>query len=128
MIDFQFLVITLGILLGIVALTTIAAIGNKVYSTREESTKKAFLNRVRQSFLLLRTGIPDDHHEGMRRIVHSFSGRWSELAQVYKARLKDGRQVAVKVVYPNIERLVDTDLKLLRAVIWLESRLRRLPA
>jgi len=47
----------------------------------------------------------------------------ASLAQVYKARLKDGRQVAVKVVYPNIERLVDTDLKLLRAVIWLESRL-----
>jgi predicted unusual protein kinase regulating ubiquinone biosynthesis (AarF/ABC1/UbiB family) len=47
----------------------------------------------------------------------------ASLAQVYKARLKDGRQVAVKVVYPNIERLVDTDLKLLRAVIWLETRL-----
>src|SRR5437763_2489622 len=77
-IDFQVLVITLGILLGIVALTTVAAIANKVYSTREESTKKAFLDRVRQSLLLLRTGIPDDHEEGMRRIVHSFSGRWSE--------------------------------------------------
>jgi predicted unusual protein kinase regulating ubiquinone biosynthesis (AarF/ABC1/UbiB family) len=47
----------------------------------------------------------------------------ASLAQVYKARLKDGRHVAVKVVYPNIERLVETDLKLLRAVIWLESRL-----
>src|SRR2546426_77855 len=47
----------------------------------------------------------------------------ASLAQVYKGRLKDGRQVAVKAVYPNIERLVDTDLKLLRAVIWLESRL-----
>ena len=47
----------------------------------------------------------------------------ASLAQVYKARLRDGRQVAVKVVYPNIERLVDTDLKLLRAVIWLETRL-----
>ena len=47
----------------------------------------------------------------------------ASLAQVYKARLKDGRQVAVKAVYPNIERLVDTDLKLLRAVIWLETRL-----
>ncbi len=36
----------------------------------------------------------------------------ASLAQVYKARLKDGRQVAVKVVYPNIERLVDTDIPL----------------
>jgi len=46
----------------------------------------------------------------------------ASLAQVYRARLKDGRPVAVKVVYPNIERLVDTDLKLLKGAIWLESR------
>src|SRR5439155_1279983 len=34
----------------------------------------------------------------------------ASLAQVYRARLYDGREVAVKVVYPNIERLVRSDL------------------
>ncbi len=80
MIDFKVLVITLGILLLIVALTTIAAIGNKVYSSREESSKKSFLDRLRKSFLLLKTGVPEDHADGMRRILQSLSGRWSELA------------------------------------------------
>jgi HEAT repeat protein len=80
MIDFQVLLVTLGILLLIVALTTLAAIGNKVYSNREESSKKAFLDRLRKSFLLLRTGIPEDHAQAMDRIVRALSGRWSELA------------------------------------------------
>src|SRR5258706_1244432 len=56
-----------------------AAIGNKVYSGREESTKRAFMDRLRKSFVPLKTGIPDDHAEGMSRIVQAFSGRWSEL-------------------------------------------------
>ncbi|HEY7269365.1 MAG TPA: AarF/UbiB family protein [Dehalococcoidia bacterium] len=35
----------------------------------------------------------------------------ASLAQVHRAVLRDGRVVAVKVQYPNIERLVDADLK-----------------
>ena len=46
----------------------------------------------------------------------------ASLAQVYRARLKDGRRVAVKVIYPDMERLVGTDLGILRALIWLSSR------
>jgi HEAT repeat protein len=80
MIDLQALLITLGILLGIVALTTLAAIANKVYSGKEESSKRAFFERLRKSFLLLKTGIPEDHAQGMRQIVGALSGRWSELA------------------------------------------------
>ena len=80
MIDFQALLITLGILLLIVALTTIAAIANKIYSGREESSKRNFLDRLRKSFLLLKTGVPEDHDQGMRQIVGALSGRWSELA------------------------------------------------
>jgi len=79
-IDFQVLIITLGILLGIVALTTLAAIGNKFYSSREESTKRSFLDQLRKSFLLLKTGIPEDHAEGMGRIVRGLGGRWADLA------------------------------------------------
>jgi predicted unusual protein kinase regulating ubiquinone biosynthesis (AarF/ABC1/UbiB family) len=46
----------------------------------------------------------------------------ASLAQVYRARLHDGREVAVKVLYPDIERLVRTDLRLLKALLWLDSR------
>jgi HEAT repeat protein len=79
-IDYQTLLITLGILLLIVALTTLAAIANKIYSGREESSKRNFLDRLRKSFLLLKTGVPEDHAQGMRRIVQALSGRWSEVA------------------------------------------------
>jgi ubiquinone biosynthesis protein len=51
----------------------------------------------------------------------------ASLAQVYKAKLKDGRDVAVKVVYPNSPRLVRTDLRILRGLIWLESRFSNYP-
>lgn len=51
----------------------------------------------------------------------------ASLAQVYRARLHDGRSVAVKVVYPNIERLVRTDLWILKAILWLEARFYSFP-
>jgi aarF domain-containing kinase len=51
----------------------------------------------------------------------------ASLAQVYRARLKDGRDVAVKVIYPSMERLVRTDLRLLRMMIWMESRFFHFP-
>jgi len=87
-IDYQVLLVTLGVLLCIVALTTMAAIGNKLYSTREESSKRAFLDRLRKSFLMLKTGVPEDREEGMRRIVQALSGRWSELASLEVSQLE----------------------------------------
>ncbi len=51
----------------------------------------------------------------------------ASLAQVYRARLNDGRDVAVKVVYPRIGRLVYTDLSILKAVLWLEARFYSIP-
>jgi HEAT repeat protein len=78
MIDFMTLMITLALLLGIVALTTIAAIGNKIYTNREADRKKQFLDQLRKSFLKLRTA--EGQREVMPGIVASMSGRWSELA------------------------------------------------
>jgi predicted unusual protein kinase regulating ubiquinone biosynthesis (AarF/ABC1/UbiB family) len=51
----------------------------------------------------------------------------ASLAQVYTAKLKNGRKVAVKVVYPQSPRLVRTDLRILRGLIWLESRFSNYP-
>jgi HEAT repeat protein len=78
MIDYQSLLFTLALLLGIVALTTIAAIVNKIYSNREEDSKQRFLEALRKRFLLLRS--PEGQREALPWIVASLSGRWSELA------------------------------------------------
>jgi HEAT repeat protein len=78
MIDYQSLIFTLLLLLGIVALTTIAAIINKIYSNREEDSKQRFLEALRKRFLLLRT--PQGQREALPWIVQSLSGSWSELA------------------------------------------------
>jgi ubiquinone biosynthesis protein len=47
----------------------------------------------------------------------------ASLAQVHRARLGDGRQVAVKVQYPEIERLVAIDLRNFRFLIRVLARL-----
>ena len=50
----------------------------------------------------------------------------ASLAQVHRARLPDGRTVAVKVQYPEVQKLVDLDLRNLRAIVrlvaWREPR------
>jgi HEAT repeat protein len=77
-IRFETLIITLGLLLGIVALTTIAAVANKIYTGREADSKRRFLDQLRRNFLKLRT--PEGQREAMPGIVRSMTGRWSELA------------------------------------------------
>ena len=47
----------------------------------------------------------------------------ASIAQVHRARLCDGREVAVKVQYPGIEGIIDTDLTVLQRVVALVSRL-----
>lgn len=49
----------------------------------------------------------------------------ASLAQVHRARLHDGRDVAVKVQYPEIARLVDIDLANLGFFIGVLARLER---
>lgn len=46
----------------------------------------------------------------------------ASLAQVYRARLRDGTAVAVKVQYPGIERIVRSDLQALRMLVGLWAR------
>jgi len=49
----------------------------------------------------------------------------ASLAQVHRARLHDGREVAVKIQYPDIPRLVAIDLANLRFFVNLLARLER---
>src|SRR5689334_24195384 len=41
----------------------------------------------------------------------------ASLAQVHRATARDGRTLAVKVLYPNIERLIAGDLRVMRSVL-----------
>ena len=47
----------------------------------------------------------------------------ASIAQVHRARLHDGREVAVKVQYPDIENLVATDLAVLEQIVKAIARL-----
>ncbi|MDN4595423.1 ABC1 kinase family protein [Polycladomyces subterraneus] len=49
----------------------------------------------------------------------------ASLAQVYRARLKDGRMCAVKVVRPNVEKLFQTDIDVIRK--WVRRLHKLLP-
>lgn len=40
----------------------------------------------------------------------------ASLAQVYHAQMHDGREVAIKVLRPNIDKLFDADIKLIRKI------------
>jgi predicted unusual protein kinase regulating ubiquinone biosynthesis (AarF/ABC1/UbiB family) len=51
----------------------------------------------------------------------------ASLAQVHRARLLDGEEVAVKVQYPDIEHIVRTDLSSLRRVASVYQRVDRQP-
>lgn len=49
----------------------------------------------------------------------------ASLAQVHRARLRDGQEVAVKIQYPEVARLVDADLKNLAFFINLLARIEK---
>lgn len=78
MIEYQTLIFTLLLLLAIVALTTVAAIANKIYSNREEDSKQRHLDTLRKHFLLLRD--PARKDDALQTIAAAMTGKWSELA------------------------------------------------
>ena len=49
----------------------------------------------------------------------------ASLAQVHRARTKSGRDVAVKVQYPGIDRVLETDLRNINILVKLLARLER---
>ncbi|MEW6420082.1 MAG: AarF/UbiB family protein [Nitrospirota bacterium] len=43
----------------------------------------------------------------------------ASLGQVHEASLRDGRRIAVKIQYPDIEKIIETDIRILKFVIGL---------
>lgn len=86
----------------------------------------------------LQDEVPAERFSNIRRIIEQELGSPTEtlfssidtisagaasLGQVHRARLKDGRVVALKVQRPNIERIVRADLRAIRFVLELVRRL-----
>ncbi len=88
---------------------------------------------------LLQDQAPPRPYSTIRRVLEREYGRPEEVfsefdekpvaaaswAQVHRARLKDGRQVAVKVQYPGIGQVVETDLRTLRLLLAILARTER---
>jgi len=77
------------------------------------------------SFKQMRRVIEDDLGETLDEVFSEFEQRpiaAASIGQVYRARLEDGRDVAVKVQYPGIKEVVRADLKNLGLVLKLAAR------
>ena len=73
-----------------------------------------------REFPEIRAVVEEDFKKPIDAVFSEFSPvpvAAASLAQVHKARLLDGREVAVKVQYPDIERIVRTDMTSVRRVL-----------
>jgi HEAT repeat protein len=100
MIEFKVLLIALGILLGIVILTTGAAIVNKILSFREAGSRQATMNRLHQAFLALAD--PHERPNAHRVIADVVAGRWGELAVEEVAQLELAHRLEVVHALENL--------------------------
>ncbi|WP_040285029.1 ABC1 kinase family protein [Sporosarcina koreensis] len=62
-----------------------------------------------------------DHRE-LLSDVSSAPVASASIGEVYKAKLLDGSEVAIKIQRPNIERILAADFKAVKIVIWLAKR------
>jgi len=103
-------------------------------ATRSDQFPPAFVERLKQ----LHDAVPPKPFPLIRGVVERELGRplgevfarfdeaplaSASLAQVHAARLRDGREVAVKVQYPDIESIVRVDIRNLRRACRVYERL-----
>ncbi len=104
-------------------------------STRFDILPKEYTKELAR----LQDEVPPRPFEEMRKVIEGELGKSLEevfekidsepvasasLAQVHHAILNDGREVAVKVQYPNIDKIVRVDLKVLKIILRILSRLQ----
>ncbi len=96
-------------------------------ATRSDMFPKEFIDRLKQchdavppkSFEVVRGVVERELGKPLDAVFVEFEERpiaSASLAQVHRARLQDGREVAVKVQYPDIEDIIRTDLANMRRV------------
>jgi predicted unusual protein kinase regulating ubiquinone biosynthesis (AarF/ABC1/UbiB family) len=100
-----------------------------------------FPPEVQQIFALLQSNAPPLPGSEMRAIVEQQAGshaseiEWfderplaaASLGQVHHARLKDGRQIAFKILYPNARKSLSMDLSVLRSMLLLFAPMTAVP-
>lgn len=78
-----------------------------------------------RSLEVIRRVVEEDFGKPLHDVFESFAERpvaAASLAQVHRARLRDGREVAVKVQYPDIDHIIRTDLAASRRVAAIYER------
>ncbi len=83
-----------------------------------------------RSLATIRAVIESDLGKPLEAVFSDFSPEpvaSASLAQVHRARLIDGDEVAVKVQYPDIDHIIDVDLKSSRRVCQIYQRFDREP-
>ncbi len=73
-----------------------------------------------KSFKMIRRAVERELRRTLEDVFSEFAEEpiaAASLAQVHKARLKDGRLVAVKVQYPGIQEIVENDLRNIRFLL-----------
>lgn len=115
------------------AFTKAAQIGG----ARADVLPRAFIDELSR----FHDAVPPRPFEALRPVLERDLGRplgeafaWvdpqplaaASLAQVHRARLRDGREIVVKIQYPEVRRIIPLDLRMLRRVAGLIQRLQSL--
>ena len=108
--------------------------GCQFASTRPDILPAAYIRRLAtlqdrmppRSWAEIETAIASELHQRPENIFADIEREpvaAASIAQVHRARLKDGRAAAVKVQYPDVETLVATDLTVLEQIVKVVARL-----
>lgn len=109
----------------------------QVIATRQELLPKEITEELANTlldnvppipFVYIQTVLEDELPGGMEQMFEWFDAKplgSASLAQVYRARLKGGRDCAVKVIRPNVDQLFNTDITIIKKLVKLIQK--RLP-